>query len=280
MNEQEVASLVWYNGNVFQKEKIFAACNFSFLFSSNITECFFTSGTEILFFSKTLSKIQSQLKRCKINSELFADESGEIFRNETKRLLIRNKYYKTARCYILHSQSPETGALNEFIFLVPDMLLFESDKVIKKAIVSNLSLKPSGTVMNIPTLENEFRKIVRTEIECEKADDCIILNQDQHIVESYLGNIFLIENSRVLTPSLKSGCNPLLLRNIIINAFGQLNFQVAEKDDLKVENLFDAIEVIVAGETGIYSLKGIEYKRYFDKTRKILIPKILEAGLD
>jgi hypothetical protein len=36
----------------------------------------------------------------------------------------------------------------------------------------------------------------------------------------------------------------------------------------------------VAGETGIYSLKGIEYKRYFDTTRKVLISRIIEGGND
>lgn len=280
MNEHEVATLIWHNGNITPNEAVFSKFDFNFLFNTNLVEYYFTFGTKILFFDELLSKIKSNLKIHNINSILFADETGEKFRSETNRLIIRNKYYKTARCYILFSLFPETNSLNEYIFLVPDPLLFEIDKIIKKTIVSNQFLKPSGVIMNFPTMENEFRKIIRMEIENEKADDCIILNQDQHIVESYLGNIFLLESGLVFTPSLSSGCKPLIMRKIILNIFGQLHFQVVEKNDLQVEKLFEANEVIIAGETGIYSLKGIEYKRYFDYTRKVLISKIVEGYTD
>jgi branched-subunit amino acid aminotransferase/4-amino-4-deoxychorismate lyase len=279
MNELDVASLIWHNGNIQSKETIFPVFDFNFLFFNNLVEYFFTTGTEILFFNETLLQIQSHLKIYNIDSAIFADETGETFKNETKRLLIRNKYYKTSRCYILFSRSNKE-ILNEYIFLVPDQQLFGIEKFIKKTIVSNRFLKPTGKAINLPTLEIEFRKIIRLEIDYEKVDDCIILNQEQFIVESFLGNIFLIEPGKVFTPSLRSGCTTSFLRKNIITLLGQLNFQVIEKDDLQVENLFDANEVIVVGETGIYSLKGLEYKRYFDNVRKVLIPKILQSGID
>jgi branched-subunit amino acid aminotransferase/4-amino-4-deoxychorismate lyase len=277
MNELDVASLIWHNGNIQPKENTFPIYNFNPLFYSNLVECFYTSGTEIFFFNETLLQIQSHLKIYNINSTIFADETGETFKNETKRLLIRNKYYKTSRCYILFSLS-NNEILNEFIFLIPDQQLFGIEKIIKKTIVSTQFLKPTGKAIILPTLDIEFRKIIRLEIDCEKVDDCIILNQEQFIVESFLGNIFLIEPGKVFTPSLRSGCTPSFLRKIIIFHLGQLNFHIIEKDDLQVENLFNANEVIVAGETGIYSLKGIEYKRYFDIVRKELISKIMETS--
>jgi branched-subunit amino acid aminotransferase/4-amino-4-deoxychorismate lyase len=280
MNEQEVSTLIWHNGNIIPKETAFSEFDFNLLFNSNIVVYFFTSGTNILFFDATYSSIQVILNDYNIDSTLITDNQGETLKTETKRLLIRNKYYKTARCYILLSHSFPMSHLDEFIFIVPEPNLFSLDKIIKKTIVSNRFFKPLGVVMNFPTMANEYKKIVQTEIEREKVDDCIILNHDQYIVESFLGNIFLIEPGLVTTPSLNSGCTPLLMRDIILRIFKQLNFHVIEKDDIQIENLLDAIEVIVAGETGIYSLKGIEYKRYFDSIRKILISKIIEACLD
>jgi branched-subunit amino acid aminotransferase/4-amino-4-deoxychorismate lyase len=280
MNGQEAATLTWHNGNIIPKEAAFSKFDFNFLFNSNIIVYFFTSGTDILFFDATYSHIQPFLNDFNFDSTLITDNQGETLKNETKRLLIRNKYYKTARCYILQSRSFQPSHIDEFIFIVPDLHLFSLDKIIKKTIVSNRFFKPLGVVMNFPTMANEYKKIVRAEIEREKADDCIILNQDQYIVESYLGNIFLIEHGMVMTPSLNSGCTPLLMRDIILRIFKQLNFQVIEKNDIQLENLLDANEVIVAGETGIYSLKGIEYKRFFDNIRKVLISKIIEACLD
>jgi branched-subunit amino acid aminotransferase/4-amino-4-deoxychorismate lyase len=280
MNEKDVATLIWQNGNIQPKEKIFSNLDFSFIFHNQLVECFLTFGTDILFFNETFSKIQSSLNIYHIDSVLFSDNTGDSFKKETKRLLIRNKCYKTARCYIVFSISIETNSLNEYIFLIPDPQLFSVDKTIKKTIVSNRLLKPSGIVMNFSTMVKEFRKIIQTEMEHEKVDDCIILNLDQNIVESYLGNIFLITPGEVITPSLNSGCTPYLLRKITISLFENLGFQVIEKDDMQVENLLDANEVVVAGETGIYALKGIEYKRYFDNVRKALISKVVEAGLD
>jgi len=280
MNYQEIANHVWHNGKILPKEEITQIFDFNFLFHSNLNEYFFTSGTDILFFNETLSCIQNHLKIYNINSVLFSDFTGETFKNEIKRLIIRNKFYKTARCNILLTPNFEKNILNEFIFVIPDLQLFSTDKIIKKTFVSKLFLKPLGAAMNLPTMENEFRKIIKTEIEFEKGEDCIILNHNQNITESFLGNIFLIEHGRVLTPSLSSGCNPLLLRNIIINIFFQLKFEIVEKSDLQIEHLFSSDEVIIAGITGIYSLKGIEYKRYFDNTRKILISKIIEASRD
>ena len=279
MNNLDVAPLIWHNGNIQPKEKIFSLFDFNFLFSNNLIEYFFTSGTDILFFQDTFLQIQSHLNIYNIDSSIFSDETGETFKNETKRLLIRNKYYKTSRCYFLFSLT-NTDILNEYIFIVPDPQLFGIEKIIKKTIVSNRFFKPTGNVLNLPTLEIEFRKIIRLEIDYKKVDDCIIVNQEQYIVESYLGNIFLIEPGKVFTPSLHSGCASTFLRKIILILFGQLNFQVIEKDDLQIENLFNANEVIVAGETGIYSLKGIEYKRYFDVVRKELILKMMESGKD
>jgi branched-subunit amino acid aminotransferase/4-amino-4-deoxychorismate lyase len=278
MKETEIASLFWCNGTILSKEKSPFVFDTNFMFNSNFWEYYYTSVTEILFFEQTYTRIKKLLKTCKISSELFEDTDGELFKNETKRLLIRNRYYKTARCYILFSFSPIAQRLNEFIFLVPDQQLFDNEKIIKKIFVSN-SLKLSGTVMKFPTIENEFRKIIRNEMEIENADDCIILNQEQHIVESYRGNLFLLDQNMVYTPSPNSGCTPLLMREIVLKLFEQMGFQITEKEDLSIENLFDVQEVIIVGETGIYSLRGIEYKRYFDTTRKKLIAKIVESEL-
>jgi branched-subunit amino acid aminotransferase/4-amino-4-deoxychorismate lyase len=280
MNWQEVSTLIWHNGNIIPKEKPICTPDFNSLFSTSLTDYFFTNGTDILFFPETQTRINSLLKIYFIHSKLFADLTGEFFKNETKRLLIRNKCYKTARGYFHLTISPKTGLLNEYILLIPDSQIFGIEKNIRKAIVSNRYYKPLGEIMNLPSIENEFRKIVRTEIEHKKVDDSIILNHDQYIVESYLGNIFLVEPGKIITPTLSSGATSLLLRGILINLLPQIGYEVIEKNEIQIENLFDANEVIIAGETGIYSLKGIEYKRYFDNVRKSLILKILEMVKD
>jgi branched-subunit amino acid aminotransferase/4-amino-4-deoxychorismate lyase len=228
-----------------------------------------------LFLEETISRIQSLLSIYKFDSTLLKEATGETLINETRRLLIRNFCYKTARCFLLFCEGTGMTAKGEFLFIEPDSSFFGHDKILKKAVVSSKYLKPAGNVMSLPTVEHEFRKIIRSEFIYSDADDCIILNQQQQLLESYHGNIFLVDGKTVFTPSIRSGCSIQLLRGVVLNAFKALNFEVIEKDQLTVESLFDAKEVIIAGTTGIYSLRGVEYKRYFDTTRKMLIEKLI-----
>jgi branched-subunit amino acid aminotransferase/4-amino-4-deoxychorismate lyase len=278
MTAIQTAPLVWFNGTMVPKEKLNLFFDITLFMTTNLVETFFTNGTEILFLEDTIARINSLITTYKFDSKLLNDVSGETFINETRRLLIRNFCYKTARCFLLFSDANLNNRTNEFLFLEPYPSLFSNNKILKKAVVSGKFLKPTGNVMNLPTIEHEFMKIIKSEFIFEDADDCIILNQQQFIVESYHGNIFLIDNHTVLTPSINSGCSLHLIRNAVINGFRELNFEVIEKDQIPVESLFEAKEIIIAGPSGIYSLKGFEYKRYFDITRKILIEKIVSRS--
>jgi len=274
MNTIQTAPLVWYNGKIVSKDKLSLFFDVDLFMSTNMMETFYTKGTEIMFFEDTISRIRSLLLIYKFDSTIFDDITGERFITETRRLLIRNSCYKTSRCFYLLSKDSESNTINEFLFVEPTLSLFDPNKILKKAVVSSKFLKPSGNVMNLPTLEHEFKKIIKSEFEREDADDCIILNQEQNIVESYHGNIFLIDQQRAITPSENTGCSLQLIRNVVIKGLRALNFEVIEMDHISIEVLLDAKEILVAGSSGIYSLKGFEYKRYFDTTRKILVDKI------
>jgi len=277
-NTIQTAPLVWHNGSIVPKEKLTNVFDIGLFMSTHFVETYFTNGTDILFLDETLARIKSLVTIYRFDSKLFDKDNGETLINETRRLLIRNFWYKTARCFLLICEGQGNHSTDEFIFLEPSPTLFSNDKILKMAVVSSKFLKPSGSVMNLPTVEHEFRKMIRSEFEYSDAEDCIILDQEQHVVESYHGNIFLVDRPNVLTPSLKSGCTLQLLRGVVINGFHQLGFQVTEIDQLSVDALFDTKEIIIAGSTGIYSLKGIEYKRYFDITRKMLIEKIFSEA--
>jgi branched-subunit amino acid aminotransferase/4-amino-4-deoxychorismate lyase len=278
MSTIETASFVWHNGTIVPKDRLNNVFDIKLFMSTHLVETFFTNGTDILFFDETFARLRSLALIYRFDSKLLDDDTGETFINEMRRLLIRNLYYKTARCYLLFCEGQKKGTVDEFLFIEPSPTLFSSENILKMAVVSSKFLKPSGTVMNLPTIEHEFRKLIRSEFEHSDADDCIILNQEQQVVESYHGNIFLVDGKRVLTPSVKSGCAMQLLRGVAIKGFEKLGYEVTGVDELSVEALFDTKEVIIAGSTGIFSLKGLEYKRYFDTTRKLLIDKIVAEG--
>ncbi|HUM89695.1 MAG TPA: aminotransferase class IV [Prolixibacteraceae bacterium] len=275
----DTAPLVWHNGTIAPKEKLNLFFDVNLFLSTNLVETFFLQGTEVMFAHDTISRIKTLLSIYKFNTKLFNDNSGEYFLNETRRLLIRNNCYKTSRGFLLITEPLGNATPNEFIFIEPSPTLFGADKVLKQAIVSSKFLKPDGNVMSLPTMEHEFRKLVRAEFEYESADDCIILNQNQCITESYNGNIFLIDGNRAYTPSAGTGCTIHLLRGVIIGLLQDMGIELTESEDLPVDLLFEVREVIIAGTSGIFSLKGLEYKRYFDITRKKLTERLLALSL-
>ena len=274
MNEKELI-MSWYNGRIVGNEKLMTVFTPTLSCNLIVTAKFFTSGTDILFWNDTLAYLNSFLEDYHISSNLLADQTGESLKAETKRLLIRNSYYKTAICSFSISLSNETGRQDEYLVVNPAPSLFETDQHLKKAIVSG-QLKPSGTIMRLPNLCNEFKKLIKREMDNENADDCIILNQELNIAESYWGNIFLINSQKAITPSEKSGCSKLLVRTIVMRLLTESGFEIEEKDEIDTKEMFNAKEVIIAGESGIYSLKGFEMKRYFDDTKKLLVSKIKE----
>lgn len=277
MNAIFTAPLVWYNGTIVPKEKLSLFFDIDLFMSTNLVETFFTNGTEIMFPEATIERFKSLITVYGFYSKLFKDNTGESFINEVRRLLIRNFCYKISRCYLLFCEGAQSKNIDEFLFIEPSPELFSQDKTLKRAIVSGKFLKPTGVVMNLPTIENEYRKIIRTEFENEYADECIILDQEQNIIESYYGNIFFVDQEKVITPSEKTGCKVQLLRGVVIESFRKMNFQVIEMDQISIEALFEAKEIIIAGSSGIYSLKGFEYKRYFDTTKKVLIERIVSG---
>ncbi len=92
-------------------------------------------------------------------------------------------------------------------------------------------------------------------------DDAIILDHRGLVVEGTAGNIFLVKNNTLLTPSLETGIIPGITRDSIIEMANDLQLNV-EETDIKVEQLFSADEVFLTGTAlEITSINEIDEKQ-------------------
>jgi len=279
MNIENISRLFWHNGNIENIEDRISEFYITSAFGFSFQEVAITYSTDILFFDETFSRLISLVKIYRFNSNLLADETGDYLKNEVKRLLVRNRYYKTARCIIMFLQNPKNQKVEEYIFIEPDIYLFSIGKIVNRCIFIPQLPKPFGAVMNLPTIDYEYKKLVSNEIKRENAEDCIILNQNNIVSETFLGNIFLVGPERIVTPSLNTHCNPGVMREVVIEELKKLNYPIYEEDVISEEDVMSSVEIFTAGTNGIFTIKGIGYLRFFDDVRKMILVKINEMLL-
>ncbi len=98
----------------------------------------------------------------------------------------------------------------------------------------------------------------------QKVDDCILINDQNRIVEAISSNVFIVKGDTILTPSLEEGCIAGVMRNIVIDLARRNGFDVIDKKGLEVETLLGADEVFLTNAiSGIQWVVGLQQKRYF-----------------
>ena len=101
--------------------------------------------------------------------------------------------------------------------------------------------------------------------------NCILLNNDKMVCELINANIFLIKDSCIITPDLKSGCLNGVMRKNIIRILKKNNIQIVERD-VNTYELSDADEIFGCNSIqGIFSItKYRKNELKFNLTKKIL----------
>jgi aminodeoxychorismate lyase len=87
----------------------------------------------------------------------------------------------------------------------------------------------------------------------QKLNDALLLNFNNHIVDSCIANIFLISGENIITPSLESGCVDGVMRKYIIQQLQHKNSIVIEKQ-ISIEDVLQADEVFLTN-----AIKGISW---------------------
>lgn len=96
-------------------------------------------------------------------------------------------------------------------------------------------LKVTSSVENVVALA-EARKV--------DAGEAILANTRGRLCEGTSTNVFVAVGGRLLTPSLLSGCLPGVTRELLLEAFPE-----ADEDDLPIEALAEADEVLLTSST-------------------------------
>ncbi len=93
---------------------------------------------------------------------------------------------------------------------------------------SRLRLAPGDPLLRWKTANKLVQVLARAEAEAAGADEALLLNMRDEISETSSGNLFWIENDRLLTAPVEAGLLPGITRSVIIELAPRLGLTPAE----------------------------------------------------
>lgn len=108
-------------------------------------------------------------------------------------------------------------------------------------------------------------------------DDCLMINEQHHIVEAISSNVFLYKNNTLYTPSISEGCIDGITRKHIIEVASSMNITVIE-GAVTGSMLLQTDELFLTNSiAGIKWVKEYRGKFYTNETTKLILEKFNEV---
>lgn len=154
--------------------------------------------------------------------------------------------------------TPGTAAVEILLFAVP---YIKRDSIIYKSEIAERINLTYSSISEFKT--NSALPYVMAGIEKRDKglDEIIILDNFQNLSECSSSNLFWIENNKIYTPSLKSGCIAGVMRSHILHQAklsGRAVFEVLEKPG----KLSTANQVFCCNVTGVYIFESFRNKKF------------------
>ncbi len=276
-----VNSFILYNGEYHFKDEFgLSYKNRAFCYGDALFETMHANGTEIQFFSDHITRLKYGMDILKMKIPPVI-ETG-IIEKEIIKLLHKNKLYQGVRIrltvfrneggkYTPHDNSVsylvETEYLENHLYEINQKgLVVDLFKDIKKPVNAFANLKSANALIYI---------LAGLHAKNENLGDCIILNEDEHIVETVSSNIFIIKGDRVSTPSLKDGPVAGIMRKQILQIADKYGLKVSYDNSLKESDLLNADEVFLTNAIqGIRWVLAYKDRRYFNNISRQFADKL------
>ena len=248
--------MINYNGN-FNDESFDDFNNRGFLYGDSIFETIKIIDNKIIFWEEHYLRLMSSMRILRI--DIPNNYTPEFFEKEiTKTNLnldslfsgrVRLTIYRGGRgLYLPENNFPifviSSKKINEKLFKI-NRDIYKVDLFKDYQVQSNLisNLKTNNRVINvigsIYAQENEL-------------DNCVLLNDNKLVTEFLNGNIFIVNDNIIKTPTLSTGCLNGVMRKKIIELIKKVpKYQIQEKD-------FSPYELVSSDEIWVTnSISGI-----------------------
>ena len=272
--------MVNINGEIYPNDDAFISIfNTSLISGDLIFENLIVSSNKVLFYEEHYFNLLSSMRILKIKIPMsftpeFLEEqllslyikSGFVNEKILMRILICNNVASninpTSVNYYIYDAHKIDYSINNFEKYTLD--------------VFKDYFKNTGLLSNLNTNNQLIQRIGLRYCEENDFNDCVILNNSKIISETLNGNIFMIMNDKVLTPSLKDGSNNNVIRSKIIELANNdiEGYEIIEQP-LSVFDIQKSDELFISNiNFGIQPVRKFRKKVFTDKITSLIKNKL------
>ncbi len=276
---------IYHNGAYFlANEAILYSNNRAFRFGDALFETIRVINGKPQLLKDHLGRMTKGLNILKMKTPLNIDVT--YLENIIKELVEKNNLYKDARVrFTVYRKEGEyyTPTDNSSNYLIEATQLEEQGYLLNlKGLTIDLFpdfKKPKNLLSSIKSANSIMFVMAGTYKKENNLDECIILNDNLHIVEAISSNIFAVKNGVLYTPPITDGCVDGVMRKRVIE-IAQANKIAVYENSIMQNVLLGSDELFLTNSiNGISWVVAYKQKRYFNNTSKKLI-EMLNNSID
>jgi branched-subunit amino acid aminotransferase/4-amino-4-deoxychorismate lyase len=255
-------------------EPVLMINNRSFRYGDALVENIHAFGTEAQFLDIHLTRLKQSMQWLKMTVPAFLTTiaiSGLI-----TKLLNKNRIFGGASVQMMVFRDPDVTGPHSFHSPEGSKVSFA---LVSLSLASDhYDLNPHGYAIDIysdmpkPAQRISFIKSTSALFyamadlyrEEKGLDECILVNEKGHLVESVRSNLFILRDDQLFSPSSEEGCIPGVMRKIIISCIPSTGKKIITDVPLVVSDLLAADEVFLTNAVeGIRWVGAFREKRYY-----------------
>jgi len=272
--------MINFNGILQQVTNQITTSNRSFLYGDGIFETIKVVDRKILFLEDHYFRLMASMRivRMKIpknfTMEFFESQilllTDKLSMSESAR--VRITVFRNDGGFYLPKENSvsyiiEASALTSKEYKITtsnyEVDLFK-DSFISKQLLS--TLKTTSKILNVTASifaqENDL-------------NSCILLNEDKNVVETISGNIFMLMDNKLITPSISEGCLNGIMRKQVLKLINQFPEMQIEESSISPFDLQKADELFITNVIiGIQPISKYRKKEYGSNLSQQLLDKI------
>ena len=225
--------MINFNGTLFENNNVpIPFDNRAFSYGDSVFDTLKYSNGIIHFAEEHYFRLMASMRMLRM--EIPTNFTLDFYKNEIVKTIEKNEYTSAkVKVQIFRKKgglyTPSINQIN-FVITTSDLITQKESTnyivdIFKDYYVTSDML---GTVKSTNKITHVLASIYAKE---NNLSNCILVNEKKQVVEATNGNIFIVKDNVVYTPSLKSGCLNGIIRKQVIQQIAKMTeFKVEEKD--------------------------------------------------
>ena len=268
--------MINYNEN-FIDESEHDLLNRGFLYGDSVFESIKIINNKIIFWEDHYMRLMSSMRIARI--EIPQNYTPEFFKSQILNTIsnVNSNFYGRVRLSVFR----EGGGYYTPISMSPNFIIHCAISENNNYVIKNSDFKvdlfkdyyiQDDLLSNLKTNNKLINVLAGIYSNENNLDNCILLNNKKNVAEFLNGNLFIISENKIKTPSLDSGCLKGVMRKKIIEYFKFFPEYNLEETTISPFELLSAKEIWLTNSiSGITPVTSYRNKNFTNDLAKIFI---------